>query len=169
MKKKLILGNYLHRYQKFVVFYLLIITFLGALNFLLHKTELSETLFGVLLLILSYYLVVVMIGKKGLLVKNDTLYLGISVSNKFLIKQKIDSSPFNGFNFERKKKTNLPSLLEYSGVAIFSNYHECIVYLVKTDSKKRKRLISLPEFFQYKEVSDFLLRWTRLRELTDKK
>jgi hypothetical protein len=168
LKKKLILGNYLHRYQKFIVFYLFIITFLGALNFLLHMAGLSEALFGVLLLILSYYLVVVMIGKKGLLVKNDTLYLGISLSNKFLIKQKIDSSRFNGFNFERKKKTNLPRLLEYSGVAIFSNYHECIVYLVKIDSKERKRFISLTEFSQFEEVSKFLVKWTRLKELSEK-
>jgi hypothetical protein len=164
---QLIVGNYLHRYQKFVVFCLLIIAIFGVLNFLFKYASLFESFFGVLFLIISYFLFVILIGKKGLYIVDDTLYLGISVGNSLLIKEKIDSNKFDGFNYERKKKTNLPCILEYSGAAIFSNYHECFVYLIKFDSKKRKRLISLTDFDQYKDVRDFLHRWTRLKEQTD--
>lgn len=163
-QKQLVVESYLHRYQKFVALYLLIITSLGALNFLFYKDKIFEIIFGVLLLMLSCYLLVSIIGKKGLLIKKDILYKGIVVNNTFLIKQKIDTTPFNGFNFERKKKNNSPGLLEYSGMTFFSNYHECIIYLVKNDSKNKNKLISLTNFNKYEKVRDFLLRWTRLKE-----
>lgn len=85
-QKQLVIESYLHRYQKFVALYLLIITSLGALNFLFYKDKIFEIIFGVLLLILSCYLLVSIIGKKGLLIKKDILYKGIVVNNTFLIK-----------------------------------------------------------------------------------
>ena len=127
--ERIILDNYLHGYQKFIVFYLLIITLFGCLNFLLKPNDLTDFLVGLLLLIISYVLLVAMIGKKGLLISNGNFFRGITFSGKFLLKERIDIEKYAEFTHKRKQKTDLPWIFEYSGLGIFSNHHECSVYL----------------------------------------
>lgn len=166
-KHQIILDNYLHGYQKFGVFYLLIVSFFGSINFLSNPEKLMDLLLGLILLIATYILFVVLVGKKGLYISNDRFYRGIVIADKFLLKEKIDIDTFSKFTHKRKEKTDLPWLFEYSGMAMFSNYHECSVYLTKSDSEKRKILISMPDFEMYYEVRAFLLKWTKLTEQND--
>ena len=164
---RIILDNYLYGYQKFLVFYLLIMSFFGCLNFLLTPTDLTDLIFGLILLPITYILFVAMIGKKGLYISDDKFYRGIAIADKFLLKEKIDIIKYSEFTHNRKEKTDLPWFFEYSGFGMFSNHHECSVYLTKPDSEKRKILISFADFEMYDEVRRFLQRWTELKELNE--
>lgn len=108
-----------------------------------------------------------MIGKKGLYFSDNKFYRGIAVADKFLLKERVVIENYSGFTFSKKEITDLPWLFEYSGMAMFSNYHECSVYLTKSSSKKRKILISMADFEMYYEVRGFLRRWTKLKERND--
>jgi len=108
-----------------------------------------------------------MIGKKGLYISNNKLYRGIAITDKFFLKEKIDIEEFSEFIHKKKEKSDLPWLFEYSGMGMFSNHHGCSVYLTKSDSEKRKILISFADFEMYYEVSRFLQRWTELKELNE--
>ena len=162
--EQIILDYYLHGYQKFSAFFLLFISFFGCLNFLFSPTDFIELFFGFLLLPSSYILFVAVIGKKGLYISDDTFYRGIAIGDKFLLKEKVNITKYSEFTHKRKVKTDLPLLFEYSGLGMFSNHHECSVYLTKPNSKKRKILISFSDFELYYHVRRFLKRCTELQE-----
>lgn len=105
-----------------------------------------------------------MFGKKGLYISENNLYRGIAIADKFLYKEKIDIGKFPVFTYTKKEKTNLPWILEYSAFGLFSNHHECSVYLTESDSEKRKILISFSDFEMYDVLRNFLLRRTELKE-----
>jgi len=166
-ENKIILDNYLHGYQKFTVSFLLIISFFGSLNFLSNPTSFTDFAFGLLILVISYILFVAMFGKKGLYISDNNLYRGIAIADKFLYKEKIDIGKFQEFTYTKKEKTNLPWILEYSAFGLFSNHHECSVYLTESDSKKRKILISFSDFEMYDVLRSFLHRRTDLKERSE--
>jgi hypothetical protein len=168
-KHKIILDDYLHGYRKFIVFYLLIMSFFGSLNLLLNPTSLTDLLFGIILMIITYVLFVAMIGKKGLYISDNNFYRGIAIADKFLLKEKIEIAKFSEFTHKKKEKSDLPWFLEYSSFGYFSNHHECSVYLTKSDSEKRKNLISFSDFEMYYDTRRFLQRWTELKEQNEKK
>ncbi|MGM5471425.1 hypothetical protein ACS386_14190 [Flavobacteriaceae bacterium LMO-SS05] len=168
-KHKIILDDYLHGYRKFVVFYLFITSFFGGLNFLLHPTSWTDLLLGPILLIIAYVLFVAMIGKKGLYIIDNNFYRGIAIADKFLLKEKIDIAKFTEFTPKKKEKSDWPWFLEYSSFGYFSNHHECSVYLTKSDSDKRKNLISFSDFDMYYDTRRFLKRWTELKERNEEK
>jgi hypothetical protein len=120
-------------------------------------------------LIIAYVLFVAMIGKKGLYVTDNNFYRGIAIADKFLLKEKIDIAKFSEFTHKKKEKTDLPWLIEYSFFGFFSNHNECSVYLTKSDSDKRKILISFSDFNMYYDTQRFLHRWTKLKERNEEK
>lgn len=105
-----------------------------------------------------------MFGKKGLYISDNKLYRGIAIADKFLYKEKIDIEKFPEFTYTKKEKTNLPWLLENSAFGVFSNHHECSVYLIESESEKRKILISFSDFEMYEVLRSFLHRRTDLKE-----
>ena len=147
-----------------LVFYLLIMSFFGSLNYFIHPTSFNDLLFGLMLLVITNILFVAIIGKKGLFISDNKLYRGIAITDKFLYKEKIDLVKFPEFTHKKKEITDLPWYLEYSVFGLFSNYHECSVYLTESGSKKRKILVSFSDFDMYYDVRRFLQRWTELKE-----
>jgi hypothetical protein len=163
-KEQIILDSYLHGYQKFNVFYILIICSFGSINFLLNPTSYLDLLIGLILLIFTYILIVAFLGKKALYINGNKFYRGIAIYDKILLKERIDISKYSEFNYVKKGKTDLPRIFKYSSLATFSNYHECSVYLTKSNSTKGKKIISMSDFEMYYEVRRFLQRWTELTE-----
>ena len=146
------------------MFYFVIVSFFGSINFLSNPTSVADLLFGLIFLATTYILFVAMIGKKGLYISDNKLYRGIAIADKFLLKEKVDIINFSEFTHKKKEKTDLPRFLEYTSLGFFSNHHECSVYLEKTDSKKRKMLISFSDIEMYYDVRRFIQRWTELKE-----
>ena len=168
-KHKIILDNYLQGFQKFLVLYLLIMSVFGCLNFLSNPTNYADLIFGLTLLIISYVLFVALIDKKGLYISDNKFYRGIAIADTFLYKERIDLTNFLEFARKKKEKTDLPWFLEYSALGMFSNHHECSIYLTESESKKRKALISFSDIEKYNDVRRFLQRWTELKERNESK
>ncbi|MDV7188597.1 hypothetical protein R3X25_15020 [Lutibacter sp. TH_r2] len=163
-KHHILLDNYLHGYQKMIAFYLWIFSLFGCLNYLKHPTDYYEVIFGLILLFFFYALSIVLFGKVGLYISDKNLYRGIAVANRFLFKEKVDTSDYSEFTYKKKDKTDLPWFLDNSMIGLFSNHYECSIFLVESDYKKRKGLISFSDFEMYYDVCRFLQRWTELRE-----
>lgn len=136
-KHKIILDNYLHGYRKFIVLYLVIVSFFGSINFLSNPTSVTDLLFGLIFLATTYILFVAMIGKKGLYISDNKFYRGIAIADKFLLKEKVDIVNFSEFTHKKKEKTDLPWFLEYTSLGFFSKHHKCSVYLEKLILKKK--------------------------------
>ena len=143
---------------------MLIVTIFGCINYLFRPSNSFELFLGFLLLPLSFLLTIALIGKKGLYVLDNRLFLGISVVDNFIIKKEVEIENFSEFINKKKVKTDLPRLLEFSALGLFSNHDECFIYLFDSRTGKTKKLISITDLRDYAEVSEFLQRWTDLKE-----
>ncbi len=161
---QIVLDNYLHGYVKFIIFYFLLSSILGSINYLKDSNDLLDISIGLSFLLLTIILLVIIIGKKGLSVSDNRLNRGISIANIFIILEKINLDEYTEFTYEKKEKTKLPWLLKFSILELFSNYNECSVYLMNHNQKKNKILISMSEFEMYNNVREFLERWSNLNE-----
>ncbi|MEM9686658.1 MAG: hypothetical protein AAF934_07025 [Bacteroidota bacterium] len=161
-QQKIILDSYLHGYQKFIVFYFLMIVIFGYLNVVSQAESISSYLLATLILGIIFFFVVFLVVKNGLCFVKGKLYRGITISNIVVIKESIDLTLYSTFRIKRRKKSNLPWFLEFSGFGLFANYHECSVYLIRTDGVKRKILISMEDYDLSAGVVNFLEKYTGL-------
>src|SRR5690606_1377101 len=90
--KKLILGYRLTNHQKFILFLAPAVLLLFIIEMLLASLNFKGYIFVLLCLFLFIFLVVMVFSRRGLVVKNDMLYIGVFYFNILIFKKHIDLS-----------------------------------------------------------------------------
>src|SRR5690606_4161245 len=105
--KKLILGYRLTNHQKFILFLAPAVLLLFIKEMLLASLNFKGYIFVLLCLFLFIFLVVMVFSRRGLVVKNDMLYIGVFYFNILIFKKHIDLSEWTKLSilkFRRKQK-----------------------------------------------------------------
>ena len=162
---KLLLDNYIPGgFLKVVAIYLCLGFTLGFFSRLGQLYDPYQLLICLLFLVGVILLLIVIFGKKALLISDDNLYVCLIVFSKVVFKKEFKKSNFTEYKVIEKEKTDLPFLFKYSILDLFSSNNALVVYLTNDKSEKYYGLVAVSDAKFQPKIEEFLQRWTNLKE-----
>ena len=163
---QLILDSYIPKgYLKIIAIYFCLGFILATINIFSKLKDPYQLLLGLLLALISTFLLIGAFGRKAILVSDEKIYVCLMLGSWKIFKKGFKKSSYSEFKIIEKKKTELPLLFKYSFLDIFSQKNAFIVYLTNTNSKTYHGLVAVSDIECETEIKDFLFRWTHLKEV----